>query len=342
MPDFDDSRLEDPAALAEVDPTLRHLAQAGARLRIESGQADFSQLADLADGYRPRAVIASGPESRLVRAVLEPCCPVPFVAWPSHALPAWVGALDLVLVLTDQTYAPEVSATVAEAARRGARVILACPAGSPVAEQAAGRETTIVATQTGDPTASAIIMLDGLSRTGLGPEIHPDRVAQALDEVAEQCSPHQDVASNPAKDLAIALADDLPLVWGGSVLAARASRRVAEALREASGRPALAADADDLVTLIQAAPRRDPFADPFDETQDSRCTTLVVLDDHRDSQAVARTRTPLLALAERHDVRVRTISHDQGHDVERYACLLQHGLFAATYLRLGLGPNLAR
>ncbi len=340
MPDFDDSRLEDRAALAQVDPILRHLAQAGARLRIESGQADFTQLSDLSGGYRPRAVIASGPEARLVRAILEPSCPVPFVAWPTHALPAWVGALDLVLVLTDQTYAAEVSATIAEAVRRGARVIVVCPAGSPVAEQAQGRGTTILATQTGDQLAGAMIMLDGLSRIGLGPEVRPDRVAQALDEISQVCSPHQSVASNPAKDLAIALADELPLVWGGSVLAARASRRVAEAFREASGRPALAADAADLVAVIQAAAPRDPFADPFDEFGAVRCTTLVVLDDHRDDQAMART--PLLALAERHDVRVRTISHDQGNDIERYACLLQHGLFAATYLRLGLGSNLTR
>lgn len=336
MPDFDDSRLEDPAALAEADEVLRHLAQAGARIRIESGQVDLSRLDDLRDGVRPRAIIATGPEARLVRAVLEPHCPVPFVAWPRHELPAWVGALDLVLVLTDQTYDPEVSATIAEAGRRGAHVIVACPEGSPVAEQAEGRSTTIIPTLTSDVTVTAIVVLDGLNRVGLGPEVFPERVAEAVDVVAEKCSPHASVASNPAKDLAIALADDLPLVWGGSVLAARASRRIAEALREATGRPALAADAGDLVAVIERARRRDMFADPFEEDASAQCTTLVVLDDDSDDAAVARTRTQLVALAERHDVRVRTVRHAQGNDVERYACLLQHGLFAAAYLRLGL------
>jgi hypothetical protein len=114
---FDDSRLEDTDALAGIDAPLRHLAQAGARLRIEAGQADLSTLGDLGDRYRPRAVIASGPEARLIRAVLEPSCPVPFVAWPMHALPAWVGPLDLVIVLTDKTYDPDVSGTIAEAVR---------------------------------------------------------------------------------------------------------------------------------------------------------------------------------------------------------------------------------
>lgn len=333
---FDDARLENAEALASIDLPLRHLAQAGARVRIEAGQADLSTLGDLGERYRPRAVIASGPEARLIRAVLEPSCPVPFVAWPMYALPAWVGPLDLVLVLTDKTFDPDVSATVAEASRRGARVIVACPEGSPVAEQAAGGSTTIIPTRTGDPLAAAIVMLDGLNRVGLGPDVHPERVAEAMDAVAEQCSPFQSVATNPAKDLALTLADDLPLVWGGSVLAARASRRIAEAFREASGRPALAADAGDLVPVIESARRRDPFADPFDDPEDGLCTTLIVLDDDSEDSVVLRTRSQLAARAERHDVRIRTIRHAEGNDVERYGVLLLHGLFGAAYLALGL------
>lgn len=337
---FDDSRLEDPEALLAVDAPLRYLAQAGARLRIESGQADLSTLGELGDRFRPRAVIASGPEARLIRAVLEPSCPVPFVAWPMHALPAWVGPLDLVIVLTDKTYDPDVSTTIAEAVRRGAGVIVACPEGSPVAEQAAGPSTTIIETRTGDPLAAAIVVLDGLSRIGLGPEVHRERVAAAMDAVAEACSPHETLATNPGKDLALTIGDDLPLVWGGSVLAARASRRVAEALREASGLPALAADAEDLVPVIEAARSRDPFADPFDDPADGLCTTLIVLDDASDDPVVLRTRSQLLALAERHDVRVRVVQHDAGNDVERYAVLLLKGLYGAAYLSLGLSATL--
>ena len=49
--------------------------------------------------------------------------------------------------------------------------------------------------------------------------------------VAESASPHHDLAVNEAKDLACALADAEPLLWGGSVLAARASRRLAQWMR---------------------------------------------------------------------------------------------------------------
>jgi hypothetical protein len=62
------------------------------------------------------------------------------------------------------------------------------------------------------------------------------------DMVAESASPHHDLAVNEAKDLACALADAEPLLWGGSVLAARASRRLAQWMRRATGRIALSAD----------------------------------------------------------------------------------------------------
>ena len=82
-------------------------------------------------------------------------------------------------------------------------------------------------------------MLQALHRLGVGPEVDSDTVAQVLDDVAIACSPHRDIANNPAKELALAFAETTPLVWGGSVLAARAARRVAEAMRRNSGRPAL-------------------------------------------------------------------------------------------------------
>ena len=83
-----------------------------------------------------------------------------------------------------------------------------------------------------------------------------------MDQVAEDCSPFADVSENPAKDLALGLADAQPLVWGGSVLAARASRRVAEALRAASGRAALAADADALMPMLDSVVAAGPVRRP--------------------------------------------------------------------------------
>jgi nucleotide-binding universal stress UspA family protein len=157
-----------------------------------------------------------------------------------------------------------------------------------------------------------------------------------LDDVAIECSPNNDVASNPAKDLALMLADALPLVWGGSVLAARAARRVVEAVRLASGRPALAADAGHLLPVLKTQPPRDVFADPFDQAEELR-PGLVILDDGIDDPGVTETRRQLEEKAEQHDIRVHVVRQAAGTDVARYAALTQHGRYAAAYLGLGLG-----
>src|SRR6476659_11146717 len=160
---FDDSRLDDEAALASADPVLRPLAEAGSRVRREVVAASVAITAAVAGALgeaRPRAVVAAGPDSRLLRAVLEPWCPVPFVAWPGPALPGWAGGLDLVVVLAPDGADRGTAAAVAEAVRRGCQVVVACPAGSLVAEHAAGRWSTIVPTVTRDQLATAVVVLE--------------------------------------------------------------------------------------------------------------------------------------------------------------------------------------
>src|SRR5688572_30772486 len=189
---FDESRLDDEATLAEADTVFRPLAEAGARVRRESIDASAVAAEAVARGVdqaRPRAVIAAGPDSRLLRAVLEPWCPVPFVAWPSAGLPGWAGSLDLVVVLAPDGSDTGTASAVAEAARRGCQVVVACPTESSVAMHAAGRWTTILPTETGDQLATAVVMLSFLHQVALGPSSDPTAVAEALDDVAISCSP---------------------------------------------------------------------------------------------------------------------------------------------------------
>jgi hypothetical protein len=334
---FDDSWLDDPQAWHGADGVLRRLAEAGARLRRETADA-LEPIGVLSDLPRPRAVIAAGSEARFIRAILEPVCPVPFVAWPAHGLPGWVGALDLVVVMASDQAPPALIASVHEAVRRGSQLVIAAPRPSLIAEHAVSSSTVLLPTATADPLAAAIVMLSALNEMQLGPEVRPDLVADAMDKVAEDCSPYADVAMNPAKDIALGLADAQPLVWGGSVLAARASRRVAEALRAATGRAALAADADALIPVIEFAAPRDPFADPFEDAGSAdRRPGLLVLDDGNTAELVRSAQTRLRAAAERNDVRVCVIEHATGSEVERYATLLQTGMYAAVYLAVGLG-----
>ena len=138
--------------------------------------------------------------------------------------------------------------------------------------------------------------------------------------------------------LAIALADTNPLVWGGSVLAARAARRVAESIRRASGRTALAGDAEHLLPVLEAARPRDVFADPFADAGDAsdraRCssssTTAPRTRWSASSAAGCRPRPRAAAYAWRRS------TTEAATEVARYASLVLRGTYAAEYLRIGL------
>src|SRR5689334_15356089 len=296
---FDDGLLDDEDALRLAEPMLRNLAEAGARVRREAVSAadSVAEAIERLSGSQPRAVLAAGPDSRLMRAVLEPVCPVPFVAWPGAGLPGWAGALDLVVVLAPDGTDPGTAAGVAEAVRRGCQLVVATPEESLVGRHVPGRYSTLLPTVTGDQLATATVMLDLLDRIHLGPDTDPEVVAKALDDVAVACGPHRDLATNPAKILASGIAETSPVIWGGTVLAARAARRVAESIRRATGRAALAADAEHLLPVLGAAAPVDVFADPFaDEVADLR-PSLVLLDDGSEDPMVAETRDRLRAQA---------------------------------------------
>jgi Bacterial phospho-glucose isomerase C-terminal SIS domain len=261
---------------------------------------------------------------------------VPFVAWPGSALPGWAGGLDLVVVLAPDGSDRATAAAVAEALRRGCQVVVASPEGSLVSRHAEGRWSTIVPTVTRDQLATAVVVLEYLDQVGLGARADHEDVAKALDDVALACSPHRDLAINPGKMLAIALADTNPIVWGGSSLAARAARRVSETIRRASGRSAIAGDAEHLLPLIEAARPRDVFDDPFAEgTPDAR-PVLLVFDDGTDDPVVSEDHSRLQAAAASHGVRVETVTTEAATEVARYASLVLSGRYGAEYLRLGL------
>lgn len=334
---FDDSRLEAPGL--DAHEGLRWLAMTGARIRRAALTEPVGHL-ERAD--RPRGILALGTEARLVRAVLEVACPVPFMAWPGPGLPAWVGPLDLTVVLGDDDTPEWVLQCAVEAMRRGSSMIVAAPEHSRLAEETASPATTLIPTVEADSLSAAVAVLSLLGDLGLGPSVHTGHVADAADLVAEACAPGRDLSDNPGKELALCLADTLPLIWGGTVLAGRASRRVAESVRRACGRPALAADAAELDTLLCAVKPRDPFADPVDGPTDIQ-PCLVLLDDDKLTDRLSGVAERLARRADSVGARVARVSSGDKDlalsDVERYVTLLQRGLYGAAYLEIGLAAE---
>ena len=219
---FDESRLDDETALATADLRLRELAEAGARVRreaVEAAPGIAAAVAAAGDVARPRAIVAAGPDSRLLRAVLEPWCPVPFVAWPGPGAARVGRRLSTSSSCSHPTATDRgTAAAVAEAVRRGCQVVVACPAElagrpprrGPLVDDRADR---------GPRPAGHRRRRAGVPRPGRARARGPTTATSPTRSTTwpSSCSPHRDLAVNPAKMLAIALADTNPVVWGGSV-----------------------------------------------------------------------------------------------------------------------------
>lgn len=278
---LDDVLLDDPARLAEADTggLLRAAASAGAQMRSTVEAAREFGLDRLAED-RPRALVlltrpGVGPAAaELLAALLGPACPVPVVV--TDVVPTWIGALDVVIAHADDPGDPVLAESLDRAARRGARIVLTAPEDGPVAAAAAGQALLLpprvhVPHGLGMARALAAGLLAvnqlGLLRTDVG------QIADELDREAERDHPMHESFVNPAKALALRLADRTPLLWGLDHAATAVAAHAAQSLATFSGvvsdvagypqavlRPALHRAA------VQATSGHDLFADPDDLT----------------------------------------------------------------------------
>ena len=344
---LDDTLLADPRALAALDTggVLRSAATAGAQVRSAAQGALEAGVHDLA-GARPRALVllrrpgASVASAGLLSALLAPVSPVPVVL--AETTPGWIGPLDVVVAHTADSTDAELADGVARAVRRGAEVVLSAPADGPVASAGAGRVRLLEpripvppgldlprALAVGLATAGALDLLDAAT----GPVL--DELADALDAEAERNQPGHEPFMNPAKSLALRLADHTPLLWGTDPLATAVAEHAATALATHAGVVAHAGDVATAATatgllkvLDRGAAGADVFHDPFDdpgaEAPPVRLVLLAVGDDDPAQAALRR--------AGRH-----WPSADVAHPVEevargvRHAALLRAGLLAARF-----------
>ncbi|MGH3911714.1 MAG: SIS domain-containing protein [Pseudonocardiaceae bacterium] len=279
---FDDGLLDDPERLEETDTggLLRAAATAGAQVRSTVTAAQEAGLARL-DGERPRALVlltrpgAAPAAAPLLLALLGPSCPVPVVT--ARSVPMWVGALDIVLASTADPGDRELAEGLGRAVRRGAQVVLTAPADGPVAAAAAGRSVMLVPRIEVPPglalprTLSAGLLL--MSTLGLLP-IDPEILAGELDREAERDHVAHESFVNPAKSLALRLAERIPLLWGTDPVATAVAGHAAGALAAHAGVVAHAAGFHEAATLpalwqeaaARAGGQNDVFHDPYEES----------------------------------------------------------------------------
>ncbi len=377
MPWVDESRLDDPDALRVLDTrdSLRSLASAGAQVRRALVSADEARVSRAAGGERPRSVlVAALGGSSLVCDVLdllaEPGSPVPVTTRRGAPLPGWVGPLDLVIAVSQSGRAAGPLALAAEAARRGASLLTVGAAGSPLAEVSARARGVHVEVALPTPSSRTALwslltpVLLAADAMGLVqcPAGVLERVADVLDEIAEECRPSSEAFVNPAKILAIGLGETVPIVLGDGpltgVAAARAASMLARTARVPATYGALPDAASQVVACLDgpfgaglsaaaggAAPNGgDIFADPYlDAPPAPRLGLLALRDPDLAPQQVALADA-VVESARESGVTVWEQPARSGAPIERLASLVALTDFAATYLALGLGldPSVSR
>ena len=275
----DDTLLDDLGRLTDVDADglLAASARAGAQVRatVEAGrEAGMERLG----GLRPRALVlltrpGLGPvAAKVLMTLLGRACPVPVVL--TDTAPPWLGPLDVLVAHTDDPGDLELAASIDRAGRYGASVVLTAPEDGPVAAAAAGKSVLItprvpVPPGFGFPRALAAGLLTVTTLELLRTDL--DMVADELDREAERGHMQHESFVNPAKALALRLAERTPLLWGLDDVATGVALHAAQMLathtdivcdvapyQQAASRTALHRAA------TQAAAGTDIFADPDD------------------------------------------------------------------------------
>jgi glucose/mannose-6-phosphate isomerase len=370
-----ESLLNDTATLRQRDPSemLRALASSGAQVRESAALAAEANLAGLAEGGRPRAVVVAGVGTAartgdLLETVAGPRCPVPVLLHRSAGIPGWVGAADAVIAVSASGRSPEALAAAQAAARRGARLVAIGPPDSQLEALAEGARAPYVAVPRRAPARASLWALTVpvlLAARALGlvriAEADLAETATRLDTQAEACRPDAESFVNPAKALALDLANSIPVVWGSSPLATVAARRVGDMLSANARYPVVAGSLGEAgrgrVGLIDGVygalveSERDIYADAADEAPATRLRVLLLRDGGLadDEEAGAgepsfvedRRADAVLELAVRRGVRCGVIQAEGASPLERLASLIAVPDFASVYLALahGLDPT---
>jgi glucose/mannose-6-phosphate isomerase len=367
---LDESRLDDPDALAEGDShqVLRALATAGAQVREAVTLSGDAGAAALGAVDRPRSVlVASLGGSALVGDVLGllagPGSPVPVSVRRNLPLPGWVGPLDLVVAVSLSGRAAGPLALATEAARRGATLLTVGADDSPLASvsrQARGTHVAVGRGRTSSRTSlwsllvPVLVAADSLGLVDIpGPAFAA--TADRLDDIAEAARPSSESFVNPAKVLAMELAGSVPVVLGDSDLAGVAAQRAAAMLSRTARTPAVWGELPDDASQVVAAfdgpftasgsgdANGDVFADPFlDGSSGPRLRLLLLRDalpEPMTPEAVAAAELADAVKMTAEDAGVRVSEHValQGHPLTRLAGLVALTDFAAAYLALGQG-----
>jgi len=355
----DDLILDDAPALAAADPhsMLRGVAASGGSIRAAIALLD-SEILDSSDASdRPRTwvLVATGATARAVDAVVAlignaATCPIVVVR--GTALPGWVGPLDAVTCISVSGETDEVLAAAALARRRGCRLLGVGPAVGSLAEVVGDAALLSLATPADSPRARFWTLVATLLRVAesLGFSTAAtgsvEVAAERLELIAAVHGPIVPLSDNRAKELGLAWAEALPVIFGTGSFGAVAATRLADQLAESAGLASMAASLSDggyVFATVLTGPMGTPvssdddlFRDRMDDGEQRRVRLVLIRD--LDETPVESTRADLLArVAQWRGIEVDVITAVDGQPLERLASLVAVVDFAAVYSALALG-----
>jgi glucose/mannose-6-phosphate isomerase len=244
--------LDDAAALRRLDsldiltPVERLAEQCRAGWDIGRAAEGLPE-GDSIDGIAVLGMGGSAMAGEIARAVMEPSGGhVVQVLKGYGPLPGWVGPRTLVVAVSYSGDTEETLDALADALERGASVLSLSSGGRLAAAAAKGGWPHVTVPGGLQPRASlgymVLPLLAVFARMGFS-DLSDDDVAEAeavLDGISQACGRQVPLAANPAKQLAMAVAGKIPLIYGGQGVAAVAARRFKCDLNEYGKAPAFA------------------------------------------------------------------------------------------------------
>jgi glucose/mannose-6-phosphate isomerase len=332
--------LDDPAALRAADPGGMLDTVAGLATQCREAYATGLATNPLpeADGIAAIAVCGMGGSAiagDVVAAIAAPRLRIPVAVVRTPELPEFCGPHTLLIA---SSYSGETSETLGlfeAAVVRGCR-ILSITSGGTLGERSAELGVGRVRVPEGFmPRAAfghlALGALGALEAMGIAPS-HADDVEEAvalMEAVVAGSGPDTQTPANPAKSLALAIGDRVPVVWGADGIASVAAMRWKTQFNENAKVPAFAAalpELDHNEVVGWSADRGDGFA--------------VIALRHEGEHGDVSARFPLSErIARRSGADVHEVQALGRSDLARLLTLVQIGDLVSTYLGLARGVD---
>lgn len=334
------SFLDDERALREGDPGGMLDAIAGMPRHCRDGYELGRAAAELPSGEGVTAIAVCGMGGSAVagdvlRSLYAGRLRIPVVVVRTPELPEWCGPHTLVVVSSYSGGTAETLACFEEAVRRGCRIV-AVTSGGELASRAKELGLALVTVPGGfQPRAAlgyiALGSLGALETIGMLPAVAPelDETVRELETLAAQLAPGVPTDIDPAKQLAEAIGERVPVIWGAEGIGSVAAARWKTQCNELAKVPAWAASLPELDHNEVVGWSEDRGRGFF----------LVALRHEGEHPEIARRFALSVQIATDSGVRAEEVWSRGRSALSRLFTLIMVGDFTATYLGLARGVD---